>query len=153
MGIDREGCSVEPYCFMSCGDGQLSRSFPTDFRARAEEHIEQVKNHALSAGTACVINPESSFKPKGMGIMKVIDEIRVSAGLVEVPKAGETISTDVKPTSQAETQSCVHHWIIDPPHGAESHGCCVKCGSVKDFPNALPGYDPHIKRTPYNSSL
>ena len=40
-----------------------------------------------------------------------------------------------------EVQSCVHHWIIEPPDGPVSSGYCRKCGVEKQFQN----YFPHSK--------
>ncbi len=31
---------------------------------------------------------------------------------------------------------CTHHWIIDPPNGAVSHGRCRLCGADKEFRNS-----------------
>ena len=37
-----------------------------------------------------------------------------------------------------ENTSCVHHWVLPPPHGPESIGICRKCDSSSSFPNTLP---------------
>lgn len=38
----------------------------------------------------------------------------------------------------AAEPSCIHHWIIETPHGAMSWGVCKLCGAKKEFPNAAP---------------
>ena len=30
-----------------------------------------------------------------------------------------------------------HSWVIDPPAGSTSRGVCLKCGTTKEFPNAV----------------
>ncbi len=39
-----------------------------------------------------------------------------------------------KPLKEAN-ETCIHHWIIDPPEGTVSSGYCIKCGEKKDFVN------------------
>ena len=34
------------------------------------------------------------------------------------------------------TSKCVHHWIIESPHGRESAGACKHCGKKRSFPNS-----------------
>ena len=34
------------------------------------------------------------------------------------------------------TEKCVHHWAIEPSHGASSKGVCQKCGEAKEFLNS-----------------
>jgi hypothetical protein len=31
---------------------------------------------------------------------------------------------------------CRHHWVIESPHGATSHGICKICGEERDFQNS-----------------
>ena len=31
---------------------------------------------------------------------------------------------------------CRHHWIIESPHGATSHGVCKLCGEEREFQNS-----------------
>jgi len=42
-------------------------------------------------------------------------------------------------------QTCIHFWVIEPPHGPTSHGVCTLCGIERDFQNWIPqvvsGYD------------
>lgn len=34
---------------------------------------------------------------------------------------------------------CVHHWIVEPPHGREwNRGTCEVCGKTRRFPAWLP---------------
>lgn len=40
--------------------------------------------------------------------------------------------------SQEKKETCVHHWVIDPPEGPVSRGVCKKCGAVQEFPNYFP---------------
>ena len=39
--------------------------------------------------------------------------------------------------SNTRQQGCVHHWIIDSPHGHMSFGKCRFCGKVTEFSNTL----------------
>jgi hypothetical protein len=39
--------------------------------------------------------------------------------------------------SNTKQQECIHHWMIDPPHGLMSYGKCKFCGAVAEFSNAL----------------
>ena len=32
-------------------------------------------------------------------------------------------------------QTCIHHWIIEPPDGLESPGKCQLCGQERTFKN------------------
>jgi hypothetical protein len=34
-------------------------------------------------------------------------------------------------------QKCIHHWIIDSPHGQFSYGKCKRCGTVAEFSNTV----------------
>ena len=36
------------------------------------------------------------------------------------------------------TETCQHHWHIDPPDGPTSWGECQVCGIAKEFANATP---------------
>jgi hypothetical protein len=31
---------------------------------------------------------------------------------------------------------CRHHWVIESPHGATSHGICKICGEGREFQNS-----------------
>ncbi len=31
---------------------------------------------------------------------------------------------------------CRHHWVIESPHGATSHGVCKLCGEEREFQNS-----------------
>lgn len=35
-----------------------------------------------------------------------------------------------------ETQ-CRHHWVIEAPQGATSHGVCKRCGAQREFSNSV----------------
>ena len=39
--------------------------------------------------------------------------------------------------TEAVTEGCVHHWVIDPPNGAVSKGRCKACGEEKEFRNSF----------------
>jgi len=39
--------------------------------------------------------------------------------------------------SNTKQRECVHHWIIDSPHGHMSYGKCRFCGAVTEFSNTL----------------
>jgi len=39
--------------------------------------------------------------------------------------------------SNTKQQECIHHWIIDSPHGHISYGRCRLCGAVNEFFNTL----------------
>jgi len=44
-------------------------------------------------------------------------------------------------TESAQEQSqetCIHHWVIEPPEGPFSKGKCLKCGEEKEFHNYFP---------------
>ena len=51
-------------------------------------------------------------------------------GVVEKPIIGIV--------KKEETQTCVHHWIIESPDGPVSKGLCQKCGEEKEFQNYFP---------------
>lgn len=36
----------------------------------------------------------------------------------------------------AEEPLCRHHWVIESPQGATSHGICKVCGEERDFQNS-----------------
>jgi len=37
---------------------------------------------------------------------------------------------------EAEEPTCRHHWLIESPHGATSHGICKVCGEEREFQNS-----------------
>jgi hypothetical protein len=39
-----------------------------------------------------------------------------------------------------ETNSCVHHWIIESPSGRTSAGICRVCGAQRDFQNYVSDF-------------
>ena len=46
-----------------------------------------------------------------------------------------------KSTELAQEQiqeTCIHHWVIEPPEGPFSKGKCLKCGEEKEFQNYFP---------------
>ena len=49
--------------------------------------------------------------------------------------AGATASEN--PSADVADESCVHHWVIDPPNGAVSQGHCKACGETKEFRNSF----------------
>ena len=46
-----------------------------------------------------------------------------------------TVSEDIT----AESDLCVHHWIIGNPEGPTSMGTCKICGVDKEFANFFEG--------------
>jgi len=34
--------------------------------------------------------------------------------------------------------TCIHHWVIEPPEGPVSKGVCRKCGQERQFDNYMP---------------
>jgi hypothetical protein len=42
---------------------------------------------------------------------------------------------------------CVHHWRIESPSGAVSHGICRKCGAERDFRNSETEHPYRLQRT------
>jgi hypothetical protein len=36
---------------------------------------------------------------------------------------------------KVSTESCAHHWGLEPPNGPESRGVCRVCGEERMFPN------------------
>jgi len=38
--------------------------------------------------------------------------------------------------AEREAPACVHHWVIETPHGATSLGRCKLCGEVREFRNS-----------------
>ncbi len=46
----------------------------------------------------------------------------------------EQIAT--KGRSKQRAGKCLHHWIVETPHGVTSRGLCKRCGIAKRFPNA-----------------
>ena len=51
------------------------------------------------------------------------------------------------------TETCSHHWLIEPADGPTSNGSCQRCGETKEFTNSLiapltkDGSDKQIKET------
>lgn len=43
---------------------------------------------------------------------------------------------EAKAPRKRSNRRCLHHWIIETPHGATSRGTCKHCGTRKRFPNA-----------------
>ncbi len=39
----------------------------------------------------------------------------------------------VKAETLQVVDSCVHHWILDPPRGELTFGRCKKCGEERQF--------------------
>ena len=46
----------------------------------------------------------------------------------------EQIATKGRPKQRA--RKCLHHWMVETPHGVTSRGLCKRCGASKRFPNA-----------------
>jgi hypothetical protein len=44
----------------------------------------------------------------------------------------------VEKTPESSDTPCCHHWLIDKPNGALSHGICKHCGAERDFANIPP---------------
>lgn len=38
--------------------------------------------------------------------------------------------------AENEAPVCRHHWVIESPHGATSHGVCKRCGEEREFQNS-----------------
>ncbi|GMV85272.1 MAG: hypothetical protein AMXMBFR80_11280 [Dehalococcoidia bacterium] len=36
----------------------------------------------------------------------------------------------------ATSALCRHHWVIETPNGALSHGRCKRCGTAREFRNS-----------------
>lgn len=70
----------------------------------------------------------------------------------------------VEATIGTEVPTCQHHWLIETPRGATSHGRCKRCGEEREFRNSATdhlwedesgsGYNAWrgIKSKPTNSS-
>ena len=43
-----------------------------------------------------------------------------------------------EPIEERKQETCVHHWVIDPPEGPMSQGICRKCGTTREFQNFFP---------------
>lgn len=41
---------------------------------------------------------------------------------------------------EVETPTCRHHWLIETPRGATSHGRCKICGEEREFRNSANDY-------------
>lgn len=41
----------------------------------------------------------------------------------------------VPPSTVVNRDSCVHHWLLETPHGKYSMGECKKCHAIKQFSN------------------
>ena len=53
--------------------------------------------------------------------------------LAENETLGEC-NSNTDPGSQVDKKTCVHHWLIDSPHGTMSSGTCKICGEFrKDY--------------------
>ncbi len=37
---------------------------------------------------------------------------------------------------EGQRDMCCHHWVIESPQGATSHGRCKRCGQAKEFRNS-----------------
>jgi hypothetical protein len=42
----------------------------------------------------------------------------------------------------AGTQTCHHHWLIEPAYGLTSNGVCKYCGEKKQFLNVVQDFAP-----------
>ncbi len=53
--------------------------------------------------------------------------------LAEDETLGESISSNGLGNDDG-VKICIHHWVIEPPHGSMSSGACKKCGEYrKDY--------------------
>jgi len=41
-----------------------------------------------------------------------------------------------EPEIDSEAPTCQHHWLIETPRGATSHGRCKRCGEEREFRNS-----------------
>lgn len=46
------------------------------------------------------------------------------------------MSNDMQRDISATSPMCLHHWVIETPNGARSHGFCKRCGTERDFRNS-----------------
>ena len=53
--------------------------------------------------------------------------------------ASKLLEKKAEPITKGQgLQTCIHHWIIEPPEGPVSNGICKKCGTESQFRNYLP---------------
>jgi hypothetical protein len=45
-----------------------------------------------------------------------------------------------RPAAPAPASECRHHWLIETPRGATSHGRCKVCGETREFRNSTTDY-------------
>ncbi len=53
------------------------------------------------------------------------------------PSSSAKKKAAVNEQPEAAGDTCVHHWVIDPPNGAVSKGRCKVCGEEKEFRNSF----------------
>lgn len=46
------------------------------------------------------------------------------------------MTKDLQRDISATSPVCRHHWVIETPNGARSHGFCKRCGTERDFRNS-----------------
>jgi len=82
----------------------------------------------------------------------------------KTPTIERTRPATTEATIGTEVPTCQHHWLIETPRGATSHGRCKRCGEEREFRNSATdhlwedesgsGYNAWrgIKSRPTNSS-
>ena len=64
-------------------------------------------------------------------------EVTMPTKTTSKPRNAETRMASESLNSVADTDSCMHHWVIEMPSGPFSTGVCRVCGSEKEFQNYL----------------
>ena len=41
--------------------------------------------------------------------------------------------------TQTEQDTCVHHWVLSPPHDDVILGKCKRCGTQREYPASVEG--------------
>lgn len=54
----------------------------------------------------------------------------------KTPTIEEERPTAIDTTISTEVPTCQHHWLIETPRGATSHGHCKRCGEEREFRNS-----------------
>ena len=60
---------------------------------------------------------------------------RVLGDFVGAAEGTATMTATARTDAKA-SRACVHHWVIESPHGRESTGVCKHCGRTRSFANA-----------------
>jgi hypothetical protein len=57
-------------------------------------------------------------------------------GLESLSRTLADVALNVASRRATRQAACVHRWMIEPPNGPTSEGCCANCGEVRLFPNS-----------------